>query len=238
MHPILEAPLRAVAAYIWLLVLARFMGRKMISQMTFFDFAVGITVGSVTASMALGAKSTLLTSAIVLGILALLTVAVDFTQIKSLLFTKLVNSEPLVLVAQGKMVYQNLRRARLPVTELLMLLREKNYFYMSDVDYAIMETDGKLSVLPKPGSHPATPSDLGFSPQPRGLDINLVIDGQIMEENLVRANMSKEKLLTRLQDQGVSNVGEILFASQDSANNFHISLKKEEREPHGKYGIE
>lgn len=159
MHPVLTAPLRAVAAYLFLLLLARFMGRKMIAQMTFFDFTVGVTVGTVTANIAVGSNSTPLAAAAVLGMLATLTVAVDFTHIKSFMFTKAVDSEPIVLIERGKMVYENLQRARLPVSQLLMLLRQKRIFSMSDVDFAVLETDGKLSVLPKQERQPITPQD-------------------------------------------------------------------------------
>jgi len=94
MEVVINPAIRAVVLYLTLLVLSRIMGRKMISQMTFFDFVVGVTVGTVTANMALGSNSTPLSAAAVLLVLAVLTVAVDYTHIKSFIFTKIVDSEP------------------------------------------------------------------------------------------------------------------------------------------------
>jgi len=219
-------------------MLARFMGRKMIVQMTFFDFVVGVTVGTVTANMALGSNSTPLSAAAVLLVLAVLTVAVDYTHIKSFIFTKIVDSEPVILIEEGKMMYDNMRRVRLPVLELLTLLREKNIFNLSDVDYAIMEIDGKLSVLPKPERKPLTPADMGINPVYRGIDKQLVVDGNIMEENLIAAGWKKEELLTRLKGHGVTDIGDVLYAGVDSVNNFYISLKQAGGESHGKHGID
>lgn len=147
MNPVLETAIRAVAAYLIILILARFMGRKMISQMTFFDFVVGVTAGSVTANVALGAQATPLRAMAVLAVLALLTVLVDLVHLKSFLFTKAINSEPVVVIDRGKLKYANMQRVKLSVTELLTLLRQKNIFNLGDVDYAIFEIDGSSRCL-------------------------------------------------------------------------------------------
>jgi len=161
--------IRTVIAYFVLLILSRVMGRKMISQMTFFDFAVGITIGSVTANLAIGPYTSIRSGITVLIVLTGLVVFLDFLHIKSIHIRKLVNSEPIVAIQNGKVMDDNLRKERFTIDELTMLLREKNIFSMADVEFAILEYDGKLSVLPKSQKQPLTPSDMNINTPYKGL---------------------------------------------------------------------
>lgn len=123
------------------------MGRKMISQITFFDFVVGVIVGSVAANLSVSHQNPIVSGITVLVVLTLITIIIDFTDIKSFFSRKIVNSEPVTVIENGKIIEENLKRTRLPLDNLMTLLREKDAFNISDVEFAIFETDGKLSVL-------------------------------------------------------------------------------------------
>lgn len=143
---IINAMFRTVIAYLLLLVVARFMGRKALSQMTFFDFAVIITLGSVTANLAMGQNSTPVsatTTLLTLGALALIT---GCLHIKSVWVRKLTNSEPVTAIENGRILDRNLKKVRYTMNELTSLLREKDVFNIADVEFAIIENHGQLSV--------------------------------------------------------------------------------------------
>ena len=229
--------LLSVIAYSLALLVSRFMGRKLVSQMTFFDFIVGVSMGSITANVVLSSSGPLA------GIMTLLTFAVltlltEFIYIKSMRIRKLVNSEPVVLIDRGQIVDRNMQKVRLTINDLLMLLREKNYFNICDIEYAVMETTGKLSVLPKAAKQPVTASDLNLNAAYKGLTRDLVMDGTILQENLRSANINEADFLNQLQKYGVHSVEEVFYAGLDSAGNLYVSNKQHRLEYQGQYGID
>ncbi len=237
---IINTIIRTTAGYILLLFLTRFMGRKMISQMTFLDFVVGITVGSVTANIALGPNKQAILGASTLIILAILTIATSILRLKSFKFRKLVNSEPIVIIKNGKIIDKNMNKMRLTINDLTMKLREKNIFNISNVEFAIMETDGKLSVLPKSQQKPLTPSDLSLDTKYTGLTKDIIIDGKIMTENLAKTNLDKKWLINQLKKEKIQDITKVFYAGLDTEGNLYTSIKDTEKttEPEGKYGIE
>jgi uncharacterized membrane protein YcaP (DUF421 family) len=228
------------AANILVLFLARDMGRKMISQMTFFDFIVGVTIGTMMANVALGTYNESLTAIMSLVTLTLLTVVTGRLGIKSFKFRKLVNSEPVVVIANGKIISKNMNKIRLTISDLMMQLREKNIFNISNVEFAIMEKNGKLSILPKSQQKPLTPADLELDTSYSGLTRDIIIDGQVMTENLADANLDTKWLEDQLRQQDINDITEVFYAGLDTAGNLYISLKDgaKSAELEGKYGIE
>jgi uncharacterized membrane protein YcaP (DUF421 family) len=179
LSPILLIIIKTTVAYIFVLILARLMGKKLISQMTFFNFITGITLGTLMASLIIGTNYTWVHVATALLTLAALTVLSGFITLKSSRFQKLLNSEPVTLIAGGKILRENLQRNRVTLSQLQMLLREKNAFNIADVEFALMEPDGKLSVLLKSQKQPLTPAELQIATPYQGLTADLIIDGQL-----------------------------------------------------------
>jgi uncharacterized membrane protein YcaP (DUF421 family) len=235
---ILFAFLRTVFAYLLVMFLVKILERKVISHMTLFDFVVGITLGATTANLALGSKRTIADAITVLMTLSLAAGITGYLHIKSLKIRKAVESEPLIVVANGKIVDKNLKKSRIALTELTMLLREKNVFNINDVEFALIEPDGRLSVLLKSQKQPVTPSDLNIATSYKGLTKDLILDGNIMRENLNDVKLDEEWLYSQLSLQNVRNVREVFYAGLDSMGNLYISVKNKTQEIHGKYGIE
>ena len=231
--------LRAVAMYLVLLFLARLIGRKIISQMTFFDFVIGITIGSIAANSIMGTfNDTVISGIAVVVVLTLLVIAIDYFHIKSFSFRKLVASEPIVVIEQGQLIEKNLARERYTLEELTSLLRKKNIFNIADVEYALLETDGKLSVLPKSQKQPLKPADMNVPTPYQGLTKDIIIDGVVMQENLNTVKLTNDWLTRQLGTMGVNDPKEVFYAGVDSSGNLYISNKKKEREQEGEYGIE
>lgn len=235
---ILETVLFTAVGYFLALFVCRIVGRKMISQMTFFDYVIGVSIGSVIANIAISSgvpKASAITALITLGIL---TLVLDFLHIKSFIVRKIVDSEPVVVIENGKLVNQNMSRERFTINELLMQLREKNIFNIADVEFAVLETDGNLSVLPKSQKAPVTPSDLNIPTQYKGLTRDLVLDGRLQPENLNDTGLDVDWLLNELKSHGIEDIKEAFYAGLDSSGNLFVSKRKNTQEKQGQHGIE
>ncbi len=230
---------RAIIAYLLLLLIARFMGRKALSQMTFFDFSVIITLGSVTANLAMGQNSTSISAATTLLTLGGLAIITGYLHIKSIWISKLTNSEPVTAIENGKIIDKNLKKVRFTINELTSLLREKNIFNYADVEFAIIENDGQLSVLPKSQKAPLTPSDMKIPTSYKGLTKDLIMDGKMLTENLKSVNLDEDWLNSQLSTQGITDIEQVFYAGLDSTGNLYVSAKQPDtKEKHGQYGIE
>jgi uncharacterized membrane protein YcaP (DUF421 family) len=235
---LLNVILRGIGAYVLALVLSRIMGQKFIAQMTFFDFIVAVTMGSLVANVIMGTKSTTLNATVGIIVISAMAVLTAYLHIKSLTARKLVNSEPSILIHNGTIVEENMKKARMNINELMMKLREKNSFNLADVEFAIMETDGQISVMPKSDKQPLTPSDMNIKVKSTGLTKDIIIDGNIMEENLKDAGLDRKWLDLELQNQNIKDASEVFYAGVDGSGKLFISKKSNGSEEHGKYGIE
>lgn len=238
MSPILNSIFRCLITYPLLLFAARMIGRKTLSNMTFFDFVVGITIGSATANISLGPDSTLKKGITVLLTFAVLTILIDYFHIKSIWFRKLVNSEPVVIIDNGKIQDQNLKRLRLALGDLLSLLRKNKVFNISDVEYALIENTGEISILLKTQKQPVTPSNLKIPTSYQGLTKDLIIDGSILHKNLHAVQLDEVWLQNQLEQQGIKSASSVFFAAIDSAGKLYVSLKSNELVSQDQFGIE
>ena len=236
---IISTVLRSVAVYCLALLLARLIGRKLISQMTFFDFIVGISMGSIVANAMIGKEATTLSSVIALITMSMLTIGIAYVHMKSFKARKIMNSEPTTIVHNGIIIEENMKNIRLTINELMMKLREKNAFNLADVEFAIMETDGQLSVLSKADKRPVTPDQMNIKVTSTGLMKDIIIDGVLMEENLKAAEIDKNWVNSQLKTQDIKDISEVFYAGMDNGKILYISKRpNKKKESHGQYGIE
>ncbi|ERI89736.1 hypothetical protein HMPREF1982_04427 [Clostridiales bacterium oral taxon 876 str. F0540] len=236
---VLNTIIRTFGVYVIALLLTRMMERKVISKMTFFDFVVGVSMGAIAANAMISSDEKAVTSLIALITLTILSVATSILHIKSFRVRKLINSEPVTLVENGSIVEENLRKIRLTVDELMMKLREKNAFNLADVEFAIMETDGMLSVLPKSDKKPLTPANMNINTISTGLTKDIIMDGTLIEENLKQAGLDRKWIEGELKKQNIKSISEVFYAGMDNNKKLYISKKHYgKEEEHGKYGIE
>lgn len=215
--------LKSIMAYVILLILGRLMGRKMISRITFFDFLIGVMLGSLAVRISLGNESSVLMtilSAVVITAMALIT---DWLNMKSFLFRKVEEGEPIILIQKGKLLYGSLLKAKISISKLLMLLRQKEVFDIEDVDYAIFETDGHLTVLLKPEKLPVNAGELKiFKPENRP-SVDVIIDGKIILDNLKYVGHTQEWLLQQLKNQGFNRSDQIFYASVSQIDKLYVA---------------
>ena len=235
---IVQSGLKTFIAYILLLILTRMMGRKMVAQVTFFDFVVAIIVGSVVANMAVNQDMPVVSGITVLVVLSALTICIQFLLLKSFLLRKLIDFSSIVVIENGRIISENLKTARLRLDNLIMLLREKDAFSIADVEYAVLETDGQLSVLKKSQKQPVTSSDLNIPTAYNGLTKDIIMDGKLMEENLRGANLDRGWLMQKLQAQNYHSIEDVFYAGLDTSGNLYVSSRNRAQGREKRSGIE
>lgn len=184
------------------------MGYRAISELSFFDYVVGITIGSVAAEMSTNIDMEWWKGVTAMVIYALLDVLFTVLSQKNVLARQIISGNPIILIYKGKIYKKNLKKARIELNDLLSSARSAGYFNIADVDYAIMETTGKISFQPVALKRPLNPKDFNFAPQSEGLTINVIMDGKIMEDDLADAKIDKKDLIRRVrqQDKDVKNI--------------------------------
>jgi uncharacterized membrane protein YcaP (DUF421 family) len=161
---------KSILIFLLLLLLTRFIGKKLLSQITYFDFVIGITIGTIGGAyvVAMVKGSWVLLSPIILAICTFLT---GFITLKNLRLRKLIEGEPVVVIQNGKILEKNLVRLRYHLDDLEMQLREQGVFDVNEVEFAVLEPHGQLSVLKKSQNLPVTPNDLNLSTNYKGMSV-------------------------------------------------------------------
>ncbi|OOM77423.1 hypothetical protein CLPUN_23220 [Clostridium puniceum] len=217
--------IKGVGIYILAIFLTRNIGRKLISQMNFFDFIMGVSMGSIVANAIIDKEFPSISATTALILFSILTIVTGYLSMKSVTIGKLINSEPVTLVENGNIVDKNMKKTKLTINELKMKLREKSAFSLADVEFAIMETDGQLSVLPKADKKPLTPYNIKVKVTSSGLEKDIIIDGTIIEENLRSAGLDKEWLKSELNKKNIKESSDVFYAGLDNNKKLYISKK-------------
>lgn len=222
--------IKCVGVYILAIFLTKSIGRKLISQMNFFDFIMGVSMGSIVASAVVDKQFGAISAITALILFCILTIVTGYLSMKSLKIRKIINSEPINLVENGKIIEKNMKENKLTINELMMKLREKNMFHLADVEFAIMETDGELSVLPKADKKPLTPYNMKVNVTSSGIDKDIIIDGIVIDENLKNIGLDKEWLKSELNKQNIKEISEVFYAGVDNTQKLYISKKNINKE--------
>lgn len=205
-----------------LFLLTKLMGNKQVSQMTMFDYITGITIGSIAAEMATELENGFhkpLTAMIVYGtVAAILSVITN----KSLKARRFIDGTSLILFENGKLFRKNLKKAKLNVSEFLTQCRLMGYHNISDIQAAVLEPNGQISILPKAEARPATNRDMNLSPEEEKLPVTIILDGTVLKENLEFTGNNDIWLKKKLEEQGIKSIDEIFYASCDSKNNLSV----------------
>ena len=220
---------RSVIAFIVLIIMTRIMGKKQLSQLTFFDYCVGITIGSIAAATSYDTDISLSEGIVALLVWGIIPIILSFVDLKLMFFSKVADGRPTLVIRNGVILEKNLKKSLMKAEELLMLLREKNVFDISDVELAILETNGKLSVMLKPEEQPLTPSTMGVSMKQANSPAILIVDGEVLTANLEDNNLDQEWLKKELKTYGVDRFEDVFLAQLDTKGRLYIDLYKDRR---------
>ncbi|MHA6487193.1 YetF domain-containing protein [Bacillus cabrialesii] len=220
--------IRLFIAFITLLVLTRLMGRKEIAQLTFFNFVSAISIGTIGASLAINSTISIRNGFIALFAWTVFTLIVGFLDIKFPAIRYAVEGQPVILIRKGKIMDKQLRSVRLDLDALQTLLRKKNIFSLADVDYAIFETDGSLSVLKKKAKQNVTKKDMNIQGENAKVShpASVIADGKVREDNLKKLNLNKQWLMDRLKESGIQHPKEVFYAEVQTDGTLYIDKKE------------
>ena len=203
--------LTALLSVAALFVITKIMGHKQVAQLDFFDYVSGITIGSIGAEMATELEEPH-KPLIALCVWGAASVVLNLVTSKIPKARKYINGAPTILMSDGKLYRENLKRAKLDLSEFMLLCREAGYFDLDEIQVAVFEHNGQLSILPTAASRPATPTDLKITAKATHLGTELIMDGRIMGENLERLGRDATWLKNRLKVEGVYDTKEIFLA--------------------------
>lgn len=213
--------LTSLLSVISLFLIAKVMGHKQVAQLDFFDYINGITIGSIAAELATDLEKPW-KSLIAMLVYGMIAVGLSLVTNKFPKIRKYVNGSPTILMNDGKIYRKNMKKAKLDLSEFLTMCREQGYFDLNDIQTAIFECNGKLTILPNSANRPITPADIELHPEPDHINTELIMDGRIMGENLKRMGLDLKWLEKQIKAQGYHDVKEIFLGLCD--NNNHLSL--------------
>lgn len=217
--------IRSAVTYIILVVFTRIMGRKQISQLTYFDYVVGITIGSIASVASVDKMVNMYEAIFSIFVWSVLTILISEINMKNIKMRLLVDSEPLLIIDKGKVIYKNMKKARYNIGDLLMQLRVKDIFYITDVEIAILEPDGKLSVLKKAEQVTLTAGDMNIKKPKTGMMVDLILDGKILSSHLNQIQKNEEWLLTQLKVRNITNIKDVVFAGLQADGQIYVVTK-------------
>lgn len=217
---------RAIVLYIIVLIVMRLMGKREIGQLQPFELAISIMIADL-ASLPMTETGVPISNGIIpiLGLLVMHLV-ISMLNMKSTKIREIICGKPSILIFRGKIDEEVLKRERFTINELEERLRDNNIFNIGDVEYAVLETSGQVTVIPKPNKRPATPEDFEIEPQYEGIPYDLVVDGKIMYKNLEKLGKNYVWLQKQTEKFGIKPE-EALIVTIDGDNQFFCQpLKK------------
>lgn len=211
-------------------LLTKLMGYRQMSQMSMFDYIIGITIGSIAAEMATSLEENFMQPLTAMIVYALVAVALAWVTSKSVKARRVIEGSPLILLSKGELYRDNLKKAKMDVTEFLAQCRVNGYFDISKLESAILEGNGKISFLPKSEERPLTPADIKMYPTQDFLVANVILDGKVMEDNLKHTGRDEKWLLRQMKAHGAKQVEDVLLATCDMSGNVTVYLKDNKKE--------
>ncbi|MBN2981417.1 MULTISPECIES: DUF421 domain-containing protein [Cohnella] len=218
-----EILLRSLGALTMLFLMARILGKKQISQLTFFEYVLGITLGSLAGFISTDIEANYWHGTLALLVWFVVPFLFELLTLKSKTARRIFEGKGRVIVKEGKIMEDNLKKERLTADEMLSQLRGKGVFNLADVEFAVMETNGEVSVLLKKDKQPLSASHLGIRTVNEVETQTVVIDGKIMYEPLATLELSPGWLMTELEKIGVT-LDNVFLAQVDAYQQLYIDL--------------
>lgn len=227
MMQVSELILRIVIGFFALYLLTRILGRKEISQMTFFNYVSAIAIGSIAADFVVSPDTSIQNGVIALVGWTVITLALDISDLKFKFLRGLLTGKPVIVIKEGQLLRKSLVKTRLDLDSLTTMLREQSVFSISDVDYAIFETNGKLSILLKEDKQSLVKNDVNIPLQAKLYPIptEVISDGKVVKTNLRKLNLDEDWLNQQLLQRSIKSIKDVMFAQIQTDGTLVISVK-------------
>lgn len=218
---IINVILTALLSAATLFIIAKIMGHKQMSQLDFFDYITGITIGSIAAELATELEKPW-KPLIAIVVYGTVTFVLSILTSKNPRLRKFVNGTPTIIMNNGKLYRRNMKKAKLDLSEFMVMCRQEGYFNLEDIQTAIFEYNGRLTVLPVSTKRPMNPTDMNILPKPEYICTEVIMDGRILEENLKRMGLDRNWLQKQLREQGYHDAKEVLLGVCDDNNKLSV----------------
>ncbi|MBA4600843.1 DUF421 domain-containing protein [Thermoactinomyces sp. AMNI-1] len=217
--------LRTVFIYLFLLLIMRLMGKREIGKLSIFDLIVSFMIADISAMVIENLTEPLILGVVSIITLALLQILLSYLSLKSKKVREWVDGKPVMIIKNGKILEKEMAQSRYNLGDLIMQLREKNIADVSDVEFAFLETSGKLSVFKKEEKRPAQRGDIRRSLRPFSMPIPVIIDGKVQDDGLQKIGKTRFWLKNEIQNQGYRDFKEIYYATVNSNGKLFIDRK-------------
>ncbi|MEL7624973.1 MAG: DUF421 domain-containing protein [Clostridiales bacterium] len=215
--------LRIVSIMALFLFLILKTGRRKLGELPVYDFLSVIVIGSVIGADIAEPDIPHLPTMFAVVILIALQFLVSKLLINNKKIARKITFGPTVIIQKGQFIKANMKRLKYPVENVLMALREKDIFDLNEVEYAIIEGSGNISVLKKSQFLPLTPSDMKLQPESKGLSVPLITDGQVHDDNLRQLKRDRAWLAAQLNQAGIEDFSEVFYADYSEGGSLYVS---------------
>jgi uncharacterized membrane protein YcaP (DUF421 family) len=213
---------RSVIGFFSLLIFAKLLGKEQISQLTFFDYVLGITIGSIAATLTTDLSSSAWPHWVGLFGWCLWGYLMELITMKWRYAAKYIEGEPTIVIMDGKILESTLKKTKYRASDVMELLRNKDIFDLTQVAFAIIEPNGQISVLRKPDYEPLTAKDMNITKKTSGISTEIIYDGILIEENLRQINKDRNWLINELRLQGIKDTSEVFLATINPSGSLFI----------------
>lgn len=221
----LTLSLRCALIYLIVLLVFRLMGKRQLGELQPFEFVITLMIADIATIPMTEINVPLIHGVVPVITLALLHFLISFLSRKSIFVRKFLNGKPIVVINPNGIDYEALKKLNMTFNDLCESLRQMNYFSLDQIAYAIIETNGKISVLPKSQNAPLTPSDMKIKTEKSALPLMLICDGKMIEENLQITKIDETFLLKQIARAGAYKIKDVVFASIDNSGKMYIEPK-------------
>lgn len=225
---LLDVTFRAILSLITLFIVTKMIGKKQVSELSLFDYVIGISIGNFAAEMTLNLDVKISHGVLAVIIFGVIAYIISILTMKSIVLRRFFIGVPTVIIEDGILLEEGLKKVKFEINEFLEQCRQQGYFDISEIAYAIIEANGDLSILPKHAYKPVINKDMDVKQEKSTLLANIIIDGKIMENNLKNIGKTTKWLNQKLKEKG-KHVENILLATLDNNEKLIIyekSVKK------------
>lgn len=225
---LLDVTIRALLSLVTLFLITKMLGKKQVSQLSLFDYVIGISIGNFAAEMTINLESNELNGIVAVVIFGVIAYGVSILTMKSIYVRRFFMGTPTILIQDGKLLEKGMRKVKFDVNDLLEQCRGSGYFDLDEIEYAVMEANGELSILPKVEHRPVTLKDMKMNAAKASLCANIVIDSKVMKENLETMGKDEKWLRQQLKVKGYQDLENILLVTLDENNKLFVYEKNME----------
>lgn len=226
-----EVIIRSLLSLITLFLITKLLGKKQVSQLSLFDYVIGISIGNFAAEISINVDVPYVNGFIAVLIFGVVAVSISYLTMKSIKLRRFFMGTPTLLIQNGKILENNLKKVKFDINDMLEECRNNDYFDISEIEYAIMEANGHLSILPKFEHKPLTPKDMGIKGDKSSLCANIIIDSEYMIDNIKNMHKTTEWINNQLKIKGYNDLSKILLATLDINDKITVYERNYDEKP-------